>query len=266
MQKLLFVVFSVGIAFADPMYNSMPNPQPYNVPSLGFQATQTSEFGELVQPAQTGPLYAAHVLMSNWALESTYEPVGTSPGFNHPITMNLYNVGAGNSVGSLFATSTVNALIPWRPENNPACPDGVAWMAPDNHCYHGLATVVDFQFNGETLPDQFIFGIVYNTQSYGPSPIGVDGPYNSLNVGLNTSLPSLGTNPLPDTAYWNTSTAGWYADGGAGGVGTFRQDQNWSGYLVAAEFETPEPSTFCLFGLGMAVAAMVSRKRRQPKS
>jgi hypothetical protein len=42
--------------------------------------------------------------------------------------------------------------------------------------------------------------------------------------------------------FWNTSYAGFYADGGAGGVGTFRQDTNWAGDVPAVQFTATAPS------------------------
>ena len=48
----------------------------------------------------------------------------------------------------------------------------------------------------------------------------------------------MGSNPFPDTAYWNTQTGGYYADGGAGGVRIFRRDTNWTPYSGAISFES----------------------------
>ena len=41
----------------------------------------------------------------------------TTPGatFSHPITLNIYNVGPSNSVGSLLGTRTQTFNIPFRP-------------------------------------------------------------------------------------------------------------------------------------------------------
>ena len=37
----------------------------------------------------------------------------------------------------------------------------------------------------------------------------------------------------PGAVFWNTITASWYTDGGASGVGIFRQDTGWTGYVPA---------------------------------
>ena len=55
------------------IYDSIPGPLPPNVPSLGYQAAQTSEFGNLIAFGGAGrDLDHVTVLMSDWALASTY--------------------------------------------------------------------------------------------------------------------------------------------------------------------------------------------------
>src|SRR6266850_8516216 len=109
--SLLLVVLGATSAFAQtgtPVYNNIPNPLPPNVPSLGYQATQTSEFGDLIQFAGTDrSLTTVTLVMSDWALASTYSSMSAT--WNHPITLNLYNVdnsGANPAPGSLIATQT----------------------------------------------------------------------------------------------------------------------------------------------------------------
>ena len=80
-----------------------------------------------------------------------------------------------------------------------------------------------------TVPDEFIYGIAYDTQSYGNPPMGTAGPYNSLNVGLidtptYSGQPTVGTDVESDAVFWNTSQRPFYTDLGAGGTGTFRRD------------------------------------------
>ena len=58
-------------------------------------------------------------------------------------------------------------------------------------------------------------------------------------------------------------TAGDYADGGAAGVGIFRQDTGWGSPAYAAEIQVnavPEPASMALFAVGSL--AMLAGWRR----
>ena len=73
----------------------------------------------------------------------------------------------------------------------------------------------------------------------GIPPIGAPGPYESLNVGLNSTPPvAVGTDVYPDGVYINYQLATFYTDGGVGGVGTFRLDTGWAPYTPAVQFTT----------------------------
>ena len=244
---IVTLLSSAGVSAAGlPIYDAIPNPLPPNLPSLGYQATSTAEFGDYIAFAGTGrTLSSVTVTMSNWALHSTY-PSMDAAGYMHPITLNIYNVdltGTTPAVGSLIATATQSFLIPWRPEADPTCAGGTAWRAGDGLCYNGYAfnIVFDLASQGITLPDQIIYGIAYNTNTWGYAPIGAAGPYESLNVGLNSAAPAVGTDMEADAVFWNTKYGGFYADGGAGGTGTFRHDTNWTPYTPAVRFETSLP-------------------------
>ena len=231
------------------VYNAIPDPLPPNMASLGFQATQTSEFGDYVHLAGTNrSLETVTVTMSDWALYSDYasDPrySGDSESWTHPITLNVYAAvpGTPNTVGALLGTVTQNISIPWRPAGDPAC--GSAWKASNGQCYNGLAFNATFDMRSlhVTLPDGVIVGVAYNTQTYGADPIGVGGPYNSLNVGVQGSA-TVGTDDNTDNVFWNTSTASYYADGGASGVGTFREDSKWTPYGTVAIRITAGPAS-----------------------
>ena len=83
-------------------------------------------------------------------------------------------------------------------------------------CTDGLPTNAVIPFPGNTaLPDSVIYGISYDTSS----------PADALNVALHTAdVPTVGTDPLPGTAFANSTFAGSYCDDGLAGTGTFRLD------------------------------------------
>jgi hypothetical protein len=233
-----------ALASASVVYDSLPTSLPPSMASLGFQATQASEFGDYVQLAGTNRVPdTVTVTMVNWALQSTpaneaycsANPSKCNPdSFIHPITLNVYSAIPAtplNTVGPLLGSVTQMVSVPWRPEADPTCPSGTAWRASDGNCYNGFAFNATFDLSSlnVTLPDDIIVGVAYNTQTYGTSPLVADGPYNSLNVGVVGSA-TVGNDQNTDNVFWNTSTAGWYTDGGVGGVGVFREDTNWTPY------------------------------------
>lgn len=249
------------------VFDSIPAGPTYNLPSLGYQATSTTEFGPSIQLGGTArQLNTVTVGMSDWARESDYEPLGTSTGYNQQLTLNLYNAPSGTSPGSLFATKTITAFVPWRPENNLVNdPTNDTWLAPDGNTYSGIFFTVDFDFSSLniTLPDNLIVGLEFNTQSYGNNPVGAPGPYNSLNFALSGGT-TVGSLPNPDSEFWNTSHAGFYTDGGAAGVGIFREDTGWTGYVPTLQISAdlvPEPMSLVVWSLlGLATGTVVWRR------
>jgi hypothetical protein len=178
--------------------------------------------------------------MSSWSLHSGY-PTMPASGYTHPITLNIYLDQASAATYNPVATVTQNFLIPWRPAADPTCPGGTAWRAADNQCYNGFAFTITFDLRALNydLPEQFIFGVAYNTNTWGYTPLGTPGPYESLNVGLNGIAPvTVGTDVNTDEVYWNTQHASWYTDGGAGGFGILRPDTGWAPYTPAIKFTT----------------------------
>lgn len=239
------LVLSAAVFGQGAVYNSIPNTLAPSYPSQPFQAQQTAEFGDFVH---LGPgnrtLNTVTFTMVNWALQSTPANVTyctnnpglcDANGFLHPFTITLYNPGTGTpgtrNVGSVITTATQTKRVLWRPAADPTCANPTQWRASDSLCYNGYAFNLTFDLSslGVTLPNDVIVGIAYNTQSYGAAPIGVDGPYNSLNVSAVGNV-TAGTDDNSDYVYWNTSTAGYYTDGGAAGVGVFREDSNWGIY------------------------------------
>jgi len=224
------------------VYDSIPSPTAPNVPSQGFQCCATAEIGDEVRleadtPRRTG---FTTVLMSSWSLHSNYTDMPPA-GYTHPITLNIYLDAASALANTPARAVTQNFVIPWRPVADPTCPGGTAWRAADANCYNGFAFTIAFDLRSLNydLPEQFIYGIAYNTTTWGYAPIGAPGPYESLNVGLNRTPPvAVGTDVYPDGVYVNYQHAAFYADGGAGGVGTFRLDTGWAPFTPAVQFTT----------------------------
>lgn len=189
-------------------YNAMP----YGVTNcyraaLGFEANAINEFGDGVGLAGSGRhLSTLQVMFADYACESGGgTSCTTTPGatFTHPVTANIYDV---NNLAVPIATVTQTQTFPYRPSADPVrCPQNpTQWYNPARGaCSSSIGTVVTFRFSGQTLPDHVVWTVAFNTEHYGYHPIGVPGPYNSLNVGATsfTGAPYAGTDLDPDIAY-----------------------------------------------------------------
>lgn len=229
-----------------PVYNSTISPLPGSMPSQGFQSSQISQFGNEIKLANYSatPLTSAVVTMEDWACQNwaamNADPTvacTTTPGatFAQPITLAMYADAGGGAIGTLLGYVTQTFNIPFRPSWNSGCGpvsdgygDGGEWyndaataalfnVTADNACHHGLANNITFNLTSLSLspPSTFIYGISFNTQTYGSAPTGIPGPYNSLNVALSTTPtnPSVGSDTYPGQLDMNSATAGNYCDG-----------------------------------------------------
>lgn len=242
-------------------YNAMP----FGVvnclnPAIGFEATQTSEFGDGVQLAGTArTLVSLNVLFMSYACQSGHWNTGdcvSAPDatFDWPITANIYavdNSGSTPAPGALLATETVSQTIPFRPSADPSCPAGgdapagAQWFNPlapnGGHCQNSIGKVLTFgnmtaPGGGAVapLPDEVIWTVAFNTQHYGNPPAGITAictltggcPYDSLNVGDKSypGAPYAGTDTDPNGAFLSSTWSGAYCDNGAAGTGFLRLD------------------------------------------
>jgi hypothetical protein len=242
-------------------YDSIPKTLPGNVPSHAFQATQTSEFGDGVslEPGTPRSLQSVRVILSSWGCQSGTWNGGdcfTAAGatFTHPITLNVYRMETSGAVGALLASKTQTFNIRYRPSaNDVRCtgPDDGKWFKKaDGTCYNGFAQSIKFGFAGQSVPADVIWTVAFNTSGYGESPLGYNTacsqttegcPYDSLNVGLNTSnnAPYVGNDVQPAGTYLDSATPSQYCDLGTGGVDTLRLDDGcWGGFVPMAEITT----------------------------
>ena len=236
------------------VYDAIQVPAPVSLPSLGYEATSTKEFGDDIYLAGTARhLVSTTVALANWALQSTPTNVAfcaanpsscSATGFRHPITMNVYSVDRSAPVpkpGTLLGSVTQTVDIRWRPEDDPSCdtpadpptvPVAVLnhqYRGSDGICHSGYITNVTLDLTAAniTVPDEIIVGIAYNTTHYGsPALGGAGGPYDSLNVAL-VPAPTTGVDVNLDDVFWNTSYAGFYTDHNAV-PGVFQQDTLWT--------------------------------------
>ncbi len=252
---LLLVVLGAIPALGQVIYDSTVSPLPGNLPSVGPEAYAFNELGDGVTFAGTARnLRAVTVTLSSWGCQSGHWYSGdcvTTPGatFNIDITFNIYNAG-DPLPGAQIATRTQTFAVPYRPSADPSCTGGRWKEAASGICYNGLANNITFDFSSlnVVLPNAAVYGIVYNTTSYGPNPIGPSAPcfissggcpYDSLNIAL-APVVTVGSKQFPATLYQNTIYPTNYCDSGLAGVGTFRLDSPssacWTGYIPAAKF------------------------------
>ncbi len=265
----LAIAAGPALAAAPTVFRNIPTTLPGNVVSVGYQATSTSEFGDLIQLA-AGERARANlpvtVVMSSWGCQRGGNATcSTDPGatWNQELTLKLYSVkdvGGTPATDSMLLTKPQTFAIPYRPSfdpNGPCAKTGTGWYsAAEDHCYSGFAYPVTFTLPaGADLPDKLIWSIAFNTETHGYAPTGTNGPWNSLNVGAQTfsGQPSVGTDVEPDSAFLNSTWSGAYVDGSV--TGTFRDDiGGWVGYaplacfgycpinLAAAPTPTPPPT------------------------
>lgn len=234
------------------IFNGIENPLPGNFASQPYQAQGTSEFGDRVQFAGSArSLLTVTQTMSSWGCESGHWNSGdcvTTPGatFSHPITLNIYNVGVGGSVGSLIGSVSQTFAIPFRPSASPICEDGRWYHAASSTCFNGYATNITFNLGNMVVPNQVIYSLAFNTSTYGAAPLGYSTDcfstlegcgYDSLNVALGDYAPTVGTDPAADDAYHLTLYGGC-----TGAVVPFGVDAGcWTGYYPSVKFTAANP-------------------------
>jgi hypothetical protein len=254
---LALVALAVPVAIAAPgtvRYDSQPDPLPGNLFSEAFQAQQMSEFGDQIMFAAGPPeLGTVSVVFSSFACQmgawNTNDCSSASGAtFDHPITFNIYEVDAADptGVGDLITTVTQTVAVPFRPSADPVnCPPTApvapgGWLGPTGLCHNGLAFTVEFDLGGVTVPDEIIFSVSFNTSGYGTPPLPVPGPQDSLNVGVVTTSPAIGTDVDTTVLFTNNPSP----LGGPPGV--FQADPGFDpGFTPAVRFttvETPDPT------------------------
>lgn len=248
---------AAGAAGAATVYNNIPSPLPGNLASFGNEAYSNSEFGGQVEASATGAKHqTVTVAMSSWACQygqvypDTCETTKPTKKFKWPITLNIYEVGPGNTVGPKIGTATKKFAMPYRPTRSDAVcvPKGYAagtWYdAATNACYHGLAFTISFKLNLEVRKREII-SLSYNTSDHGPAPVGpmacnttVAGCfYDSLNVAVTEpSENALTVGGDPTRELYLATTYGLGYCGSSTPLGTFGPTAPVEGACAANEY------------------------------
>ena len=186
--SFLFLSVVLGRAATVTIFDNIPEPGQtnYNTSyfSHGFQAQGTTELGNLVNFAGTARKLdtikvnmVTYAQSNSWTAWAATNSSATSTGYYHELILRVYSLTSSNTV-QLLAYQTNNALVPW------AQPTGInSFTGLPNT---GQAFTVSYNFSAANLilPNSAIISIGFNTQTYGDSPIGSRGPYNSLNFGV----------------------------------------------------------------------------------
>jgi hypothetical protein len=177
-----------------------------------------------VNPVTTGPIAATtgsrtSGLITTQALTTnaltTSEAtavVTTSPVTTARQTTGAISTGAISTGGFVYVTlgdllyhNTTTFLIPWRPEPSSDC-NGTQWKDLNGDCIDGLSFTILFEISGGlNISNDVVFILGYNTQTYGLEPYGVDGPYNTLGLGVSATAPDFGSNGMPGFMFINVT-------------------------------------------------------------
>jgi Ca2+-binding RTX toxin-like protein len=252
----LLLPMQVASADTETIFDYIPSPVPDNVASYSYESWGVAEAGDGIEFSTNGnqTLDSARVLVSSWACEDgtgwaaeNTVPCETTPGSTYPvsITLNLYDP---NDDMSLIDTTTQTFNIPFRPSASEGCEpteNGHGW-GPD--CVLGLAHAITFNLTGVVVPDEIVYGVAWNTASFGYDPIG-NGPAcqavqyagcdsSLLNLGTDGNAPPfVGTDLSPQGAWQYAAFPESYCDGGTGGINVFRFDDGcWGGFNPQVEF------------------------------
>jgi hypothetical protein len=191
-------VLTVGVSGASAreiIYNNIVSPLPGNYASQAFEATSTAEYGGEVEFGATARKHAiVTVAMSAWACqqgnmsENNCATPKPKQKFKWPLTLSVYNVGPGDTVGSKLIAKTRTFGMPYRPSQSVACAEKGspgAWMdEATKECFHGKAFTLSFHLGMKApLPAKAIVSLANNTSNYGEKPTGGKEACNSSAAG-----------------------------------------------------------------------------------
>ncbi len=181
------------------LFQRIPEIDQPSYPSYGLNGKSDTGLGDLVDiETDNQRLESVDVVMVNFAQAANWPQLAeeNSKGYFHPLTLTIYRV-LGDDL-FLVTEKTQDFLIPWRPAT---LDDG------GEYPYGGRAFRARFNFTEEKfLAGNLALVISYNANQGGPAPLGVAGPYDSLNVALNDDTPLVGSDDNPSRVVRQTAS------------------------------------------------------------
>ena len=232
------------------VFNSIPKPLAGDTPSVGFEATGTSEFGGEVALAGTKRKARALVFIltsgacqfGNWQKSGHCE---TKPGASFPvdITARIYAPEPAEKPDKILAEKTQTLAVKYRPSSNDKMcvkeEAGMWYSKTHSRCYGAKTDRRQIKFDGQPIPDDAIVSISFDTTHSGYKPIGEKTEcfqteagcgYDALGVALGKDTVTVGKQPRPEDAWLYSSDRRSYCDGGEAGIDVFRLDAKcWGG-------------------------------------
>ena len=182
------------------LFRRVPEIDQPSYPSYGLNGRVDIGLGDLVDlEIDNQRLESVDVAMVNFAQAASWPQLAAenSVGYFHPLTLTIYRV-LGDDL-FLVTEKTQDVLIPWRPAT---LDDG------GEYPFGGRAVRARFNFTEEKfLAGNLALVISYNTNQGGPAPLGVVGPYDSLNVALNDDTPLVGSDDNPSRVVRQTASS-----------------------------------------------------------
>jgi hypothetical protein len=193
---LTLSTMSLALATSDIIYDTIPDPLPPNMVSIGFQANHVAEIGKRISFDEGGRLLdRVEVTLLSYACEEGSIVTGDctsteGASYEQEMILTLYKVGPDGAVGDIVARVVQPMVVPFRPSADDDC-SGQGWMYDyeGRRCTYAYTFNVAFDLTGmpDSMPDEIIYGVAYNTSMHGYEPIGEAGPYDHLHVGVVTS-------------------------------------------------------------------------------
>lgn len=225
------------------VYQKVPLPIHPSYTSIGLRSLPDKAMGDVVDLGGVNRyLESVDATLVSWAKASDWPALAAenAEGFEHPISIIIYRVNSDESL-TLLAQKTQQVLVPWRPA---AMGDG------SEYPYSGLSFSTRFDFDADrALGGKLAILVAYNTSAGGFDPIGVPGPYDALNIALDSRAPVVGGDDDPTRMLrYVTGVSKSRALGSRSPIFTVRAfpatpllgaPRDAGGYLVTAQVTTP---------------------------